>query len=56
MTLFGDALGAAVKKRSLDIDRLRELHGPLAERSGFKRHGGSAVLHRLRLRLWPSTS
>lgn len=47
MSLVADALGAAVKKRSLDLERLRELLAPLAERSGFKRHDGNAVLDQL---------
>lgn len=47
MSLVADALGAAVKKRPLDLDRLRELLGPLAERNGFKRHDGNAVLDQL---------
>lgn len=47
MSLVADALGAAVKKRPLDLDRLRELFAPLAERNGFKRHDGNAVLDRL---------
>lgn len=44
LSLVADALGAAAKKRPLDHDRLRELLGPLAERHGFKRHDGGAVL------------
>ncbi len=47
MSLVANALSAAVRKRSLDLDRLRELLGPLAERNGFKRHDGSAVLDQL---------
>jgi predicted transcriptional regulator of viral defense system len=47
MSLVADALGMAVKKQQLDFDRLRELFGPLAERNGFKRHDGNAVLERL---------
>lgn len=47
MSLVADALGEAVKKRVLDLDRLRELLAPLAERNGFKRHDGNAVLDRL---------
>ena len=45
--LVADALGSAVKKRRLDLDRLRELFSPLAERNGFKRHDGNAVLEHL---------
>lgn len=47
VSLVADALGAAVKKQSLDFYRLRELFGPLAERNGFKRHDGNAVLEQL---------
>lgn len=47
MSLVADALGAAARKRSLDLNRLRELLGPLAERNGHKRHDGDAVLDRL---------
>ncbi|MCW2289123.1 putative transcriptional regulator of viral defense system [Leucobacter luti] len=47
MSLVAEALGAAAKRRSLDLDRLRELLGPLAERTGFKRHDGNAVLDQL---------
>lgn len=47
MSLVADALSAAARKRSLDLDRLRELLGPLAERNGFKRHDGNAVLDQL---------
>lgn len=47
ISLIADALSAAVKKRPLDLDRLRELFAPLAERNGFRRHDGDAVLERL---------
>ena len=47
LSLVADALGSAVKKRRLDLDRLRELFSPLAERNGFKRHDGNAVLEHL---------
>lgn len=47
MSLVAGALGAAAKKRSLDLDRLRELLSPLAERNGFKRYEGAEVLDRL---------
>ncbi|MGO1590699.1 MAG: type IV toxin-antitoxin system AbiEi family antitoxin domain-containing protein [Ancrocorticia sp.] len=47
LSLVADALGAAVKKQSLDFKRLRELFSPLAERHGFRRHDGIAVLDRL---------
>lgn len=46
-SLVADTLGAAVKKRWLDLDRLKELLAPLAERNGFKRHDGNAVLEHL---------
>lgn len=42
-----DALSSAMKKRQLDFDRLRELFNPLAERNGFRRHDGNALLGRL---------
>lgn len=47
MSLVADALSAAVAKRTLDFDRLKDLLAPLADRNGFKRHDGSAVLIRL---------
>lgn len=47
MSLVAGALSAAVRKRSLDLDRLRELFEPLAERNGFKRRDGKAVLDHL---------
>ncbi|MCI1650680.1 type IV toxin-antitoxin system AbiEi family antitoxin domain-containing protein [Bifidobacterium tibiigranuli] len=47
MSLVADALGMAIKKQRLDFDRLRELFSPLAERNGFRRHDGDAVLERL---------
>ncbi|GAA3599651.1 type IV toxin-antitoxin system AbiEi family antitoxin domain-containing protein [Klugiella xanthotipulae] len=47
LSLVADALGSAVKKRSLDRDRLRELFSPLAGRNGFKRGDGNAVLEYL---------
>ena len=47
LSLVADALGSAVKRRSLDLDRLRELFSPLAERNGFKRDDGNAVLEHL---------
>lgn len=45
--LVADALGAAMKKRSVNLDRLSELLSPLAERNGFKKNDGSALLDRL---------
>lgn len=48
MSLAADALSvAAARKRSLDLDRLRDLLGPRAERNGFKRHDGNAMLDQL---------
>lgn len=47
LSLVADALGSAVKKQSLDLDRLRNLLSPLAERNGFKRYDGNAVLEYL---------
>lgn len=47
VSLVADALGEATKKRPLDFERLRELFNPLAERNGFRRHDGNAVLERL---------
>ena len=47
MSLVADALGAAMKQKPLDLDRLRELFAPLAERHGFAKGDGEAVLERL---------
>lgn len=47
LSLVADALSSAMKKRRLDLDRLRELLSPLAERNGFRRHDGNAVLEQL---------
>ncbi|WP_099332962.1 type IV toxin-antitoxin system AbiEi family antitoxin domain-containing protein [Actinomyces minihominis] len=47
MSLVADALSAAVAKRTMDFARLRDLLAPLADRNGFKRHDGNAVLNRL---------
>ncbi len=47
MSLVADALSTAVAKRTLDFDRLKDLLKPLADRNGFKRHDGSAVLNSL---------
>ncbi|WIY84158.1 type IV toxin-antitoxin system AbiEi family antitoxin domain-containing protein [Propionimicrobium sp. PCR01-08-3] len=46
-SLVADALGTAMKKYSVDLDRLSELLSPLAERNGFKKNDGSALLDRL---------
>ncbi len=47
LSLVADALRDASFKRSLDLARLRELLGPMAERNGFKKGDGSALLNRL---------
>src|SRR5690606_795499 len=47
LSLVADALRLASNKRALDYDRLKELLTPLAERNGFKRYDGNAVLDRL---------
>lgn len=47
LSLVADALRDASFKRSLDLARLRELLGPMAERHGFKRGDGSALLSQL---------
>lgn len=40
-------MGAAAKKGTLDFGSLKELLAPLAERNGFKRFDGNAVLDKL---------
>lgn len=47
LSLVADALRDASFKRSLDLARLRELLGPMAERNGFKKGDGPALLSRL---------
>lgn len=47
LSLVADVLSSAVKKQKLDLDRLRELLSPLAERNGLRRHDGNAVLEQL---------
>lgn len=47
LSLVGDALRDASSKRTLDLQRLRELLAPLAARDGFKKGDGDALLHRL---------
>ena len=47
LSLVADALRDAAQKRNLDIARLRELLSPLAERNGFRKGDGSALLNRL---------
>ena len=47
LSLVADALRDASGKRTLDLDRLRELLVPLAERNGFRMGDGRALLDRL---------
>src|SRR5680860_1556025 len=47
LSLVGDALRDASSKRTLDLQRLRELLAPLAARDGFKKGDGDALLNRL---------
>lgn len=47
LSLVADALRDASFKRNLDLARLRELLGPTAERNGFKKGDGPALLNRL---------
>lgn len=47
LSLIADALRDASGKRTLDLDRLRELLAPLAERNGFRKDDGRALLDRL---------
>lgn len=47
LSLVADALRDASSKRTLDLQRLRELLAPLAAREGFKKHDGDALVHRL---------
>lgn len=47
LSLVADALRDASGKRILDLDRLRELLAPLAERNGFRKGDGSTLLNRL---------
>ena len=46
-SLVADALGATMKKYSIDVDLLSELLSPLAKRSGFEKNDGAALLDRL---------
>lgn len=48
LTLVADALRDAVHARHLDLDRLRELLGPLSARNGFRSGDGAALLDHLR--------
>lgn len=47
LSLVADALRDAAYKRNLDLDRLRELLTPLAERNGLRKGDGDALLNRL---------
>ncbi|MCZ3386534.1 MAG: type IV toxin-antitoxin system AbiEi family antitoxin domain-containing protein [Actinomycetia bacterium] len=47
LSLVADVLRDASGERILDLDRLRELLAPLAERNGFRKGDGGAVLNRL---------
>lgn len=47
LSLVADALRDAAFKRNLDLDRLRELLTPLAERNGLRKGDGDALLNRL---------
>ncbi|WP_051215631.1 type IV toxin-antitoxin system AbiEi family antitoxin domain-containing protein [Granulicoccus phenolivorans] len=47
LSLASGALGDAVTRRPLDLERLRALLAPLAERNGLRRHDGDALLARL---------
>lgn len=47
LSLVAGALRDAARKGTLDVDRLVQLLGPLAERKGFRKHAGSALLSRL---------
>lgn len=57
MSLTANALGEAAKMGPLDFTRLRELVTPLANRYGFRRHDGEAVIaHLLHLEGFDETS
>jgi hypothetical protein len=47
LSLVADALRDASRKRDLDLDRLRSLLAPLAQRNGLKKGDGAALLDRL---------
>jgi hypothetical protein len=47
LSLVADVLRDASGERILDLDRLRELLAPLAERNGFRKGDGHALLNRL---------
>lgn len=47
LSLVAGALRDASRRRILDLDRLRELLAPLAERNGCRKRDGGALLNRL---------
>lgn len=47
LSLVADALRDASRKRDLDLERLRSLLAPLAQRNGLKKGDGAALLNRL---------
>ena len=47
LSLVADALRDASRKRDLDLERLRSLLAPLAQRNGLKKGDGAALLDRL---------
>lgn len=47
LSLVADALRDASSKRTLDLQRLRELLAPLAAREGFRKDDGDALVNRL---------
>ncbi|HET7398151.1 MAG TPA: type IV toxin-antitoxin system AbiEi family antitoxin domain-containing protein [Intrasporangium sp.] len=47
LSLIADALRDASRRRILDLDRLRDLLAPLAERNSFRKGDGGGLLHRL---------
>ena len=47
VSLVADALRDASRKRDLDLDRLRSLLAPLAQRNGLKQGDGAALMDRL---------
>jgi len=47
LSIVADALRDAALKRNLDLARLREQLAPLAERNGFRKGDGEALLNRL---------
>jgi hypothetical protein len=47
LSLVADALRDASRKRDLDLERLRSLLAPVAQRNGLKKGDGAALLDRL---------